>query len=138
MPLPVPVPPGLRRKASAWEKGQTKKGTLKPRDHAVARASLWNVSRNAACLHYAHKFNIALQTQALKSSSSTGVRQAAVSPTARWFLANTGKEGVPSFVVVTGMLTLLAAGCWQLILMLKGKEFAPDATGKTHRIVKVC
>ena len=51
-------------------------------------------------------------------------------------LASTGKTGVPSYVVVTGMLTLLASGCWQLILMLKGKDFQPDATGKSRRIMK--
>ena len=139
----------LVERAARW--GKTKKVTAKPLYRTVAHVSFRNFLVNAACVHRAHtplsphKAAISNTDQFKIVVTDAGFEilffdrsEAAVLAAARRSLANTGKKGVPSFIVVTGMLTLLASGCWQLILMLKGKEFVPDASGRTRRIMKVC
>ena len=136
-------------RAAQW--GKTKKVTPKPLYRAVAHVSLRNFLCNAACLHSVHnprsphKAALSNTDQFKIVVTDAGFEvlffdrsEAAVLAAARRSLANTGKKGVPSYVVLTGMLTLLASGCWQLISMLKVKDFVPDATGKTRRIMKVC
>jgi hypothetical protein len=156
------IGPSPWKKASKWtlnrifsargaQWGQTKKVTAKPLYRAVAHVSFRNFLCNAACLHHVHNplspHNAALsntdQFKIVLTNAGFEIlffdrSEAAVLAAAHRSLASTGKTGVPSYVVVTGMLTLLASGCWQLILMLKGKEFKPDATGKSRRIMKVC
>ena len=139
----------LVERAAQW--GKTKKVTAKPLYRAVAHVSFRNFLCNAACLHHVHH-PLSPHRAPLSNSDQCKIvipdagfevlffdrSEAAVLAAARRSLANTGKKGVPSYVVLTGMLTLLASGCWQLILMLKGKDFVPDPTGKTRRIMKVC
>jgi hypothetical protein len=139
----------LAERAAQW--GKTKKVTPKPLYRAVAHVSFRNFLCNAACLHHVHN-PLSPHKAALSNTDQFKIvitnagfevlffdrSEAAVLAAAHRSLANTRKKGVPSYVVLTGMLTLLASGCWQLILMLKGKEFVPDASGKTRRVMKVC